>query len=751
MYSLLCSVLSLLLLLSTPQLIISITLKDNGVMFKKLGKVNFVTSCHNLVITYDVQTNFINPIDTLITTIKESKTIVENDSDYYYLKDDYVYQVNTVIDKLDNIKTIFQKFVRAFPDTPYHTIPSETTDGFVSSPTKGEIANIIETINNNNTTTTTASQFEGKMINRLISNIEINYENMTNIKNAIERANITHLAIYNHYKNNKSQMRNVSRDVVLSTSLSMFDSSLRDVKEDFEEFNYQIDSTVITRKTSVFIISPNTLLNIMHKLQHFQISLLYPALEQYIPEYYTISRTIIERRDNVFYFIIRIPIKSTYEYDIYKLYYFWIPISNVENWSRKIHFHDQEIKYLAINEHQHYITLNNLQSCIYKMISQLICVASKHFQKRNDGNGKINEDNCILSIYNDESKEIQNKNCLFKYEFNRNTEFIKIDKDWIGSVKKSENVKKICSNNINDNISIHKGIVRIPISNNCKYIGSTFMLPYFQWLIPNKDINISQISHPITLKNVASHLIPFFTKNKESKYLIAHDINNIKYMMENEYANKISTPKLNLGFIVALGVIFFSTNIFYVLYINHSICEKKKKKKKNDDDNNLSVTHQQHYQEEEEQQQQQQPHRHHHHHHHHHTNNNTCSSSSSSSSSTIYINHENLSPSPPIIFPPLPPLPIQSSPPSPPVSSPTVPIYEVIKTPCTTNIINNTTTTTYSTYTTMIQSPISSPSPLSSSSLSPPPPPPPIYLNDYYKTPKSPPQPRKDALYLAMK
>ena len=143
-------VLLLLLLMPASPLI------KNGVMFKHLGKVDFVTSCHNLVIGFNVENNFINPINSLINILTRTSNIVENDSEDYHLKNSYLYELRTKINTLSQIKTTFEKFVETFPDIPYHhTIPSETTDGFIGLPTDEEVQRILNivtatTINNNN-------------------------------------------------------------------------------------------------------------------------------------------------------------------------------------------------------------------------------------------------------------------------------------------------------------------------------------------------------------------------------------------------------------------------------------------------------------------------------------------------------------------------------------------------------------------------------------------------------------------------
>ena len=194
----------------------------------------------------------------------------------------------------------------------------------------------------------------------------------------------------------------------MAQSLTFFEFSLKDIKEEVEEILYKLDSISMTSKTSILIISPQKFKNVLTNIQD-KIELIYPPTDQYIPQYYDISKTYVFKKDNKLYFIIEIPIKSPYEYDLYKLHYLWLPIQNYVGWSRKI---DNKENFFAIShDRTKYILLEYIDYCIY-LNPSIICTPHQEIQKTN-----INKMNCIISLFNE---NITNNNCVFLYERNRN-------------------------------------------------------------------------------------------------------------------------------------------------------------------------------------------------------------------------------------------------------------------------------------------------------------------------------------------
>ena len=533
-------------------------IKNEGVIFQNLGKVNFITASHNLVITLDIE-NFENSIKELIKIMEANKDIINAET--HYLSWHYFYLLNNVISQIKIKYHMFQRYIQTFNNLSFQKKMSyDNNEKFLND--------IIDTVDNND------DSDEVTIINSYVSKVNIAKKNiMTDIDKAIYRSNLTLTALNLHLYDNSSFLFNVPREIVLSQSINFCELSLRDFNEEIKQLLYKLDSILATSKTSILVITPEKFKKVLEKLQN-NVTLLYPPTQQFIPEYYTISKTIVKKKDNKLYFIIQIPIKSTYEYNLYKLHFLWIPLRNLQSWSRKINV---ENNYLAISEDGgQYSLFDKLDFCVF-LKSSMICIPTREIKF----SSRIYPDeNCLLSLYND---EIHN-NCVFTYERDRKTEFIKVNSFWIGSIlDDDEYIIQNCNSNDRKKINMPKGIVTLSISNNhCTYSGNKFLLPNFEISSDNdkKPTQLEIVIEPIVVQFSSLIVSSLFLSNL--KHITTHDITFFQAIVNNnddKYSNAIINSKTNFGLLIFICISFIVVGILLLIYFSKTLGETQKQKK----------------------------------------------------------------------------------------------------------------------------------------------------------------------------
>ena len=509
-------------------------ISQNGIIFQKLGKVDFITVFHNLVISFN-STSIIDSGNNLFEIMNASKTLVNSEDDHY-LKHYYKIMLQNI---MIEFKATFDKYKRYINNTIYNNV--ENFD------------NIIQKIENNNNNTSD----EINIIDSYVSKLNINIGNLSKIEQAIYRAKLTYRVLAAHYTNNSHSLYNVSRETIMSFSLTSFEFCLRDFNEEIEQILYKLDSILTTNKNSILIITPYYFQKFLNTLQN-NLNLLYPATYKFIPKYYDICESVVRKKNNILYFIIKIPTKYKYEYDLFYMYYMSIPIINLPGWSRTVN-NENKKNFLAIStDRLTYTILNNIKdSCI----SSKICNSNQQIQKTSSN---INQDDeCLLLSYLDNKNEedIDTK-CKFVYNNNnnndddKNAEFVIIDNFWIGSILKDNvRITKHCNDNQPSSFNINKGIVKIPVSSNCTFDGSTFILPNSELKFNNKNNKnnnyIETLIYPIKV-NFSNFIISKLFFNNDITYLTSHDINNFK-ILYNEKSSFIN-PKINFAFFIIIFV-----------------------------------------------------------------------------------------------------------------------------------------------------------------------------------------------------
>ena len=529
----------------------------HGIVFQNLGKVQYITDYHNLVIPVNSEL-IIHSSGKLLGKIKECKDLIEKHE--HYLNSYYLLMLDNIIKE---IKAVFDKYMRYINSNNYKSIHS---NGNLDS-----IINEIETRTNIN------DKKEINIINNYLSMINISTNGTTKIDKALNRANLTERALIAHYTKQNHTLYNVSTELVMSYSLTAFDFCRIDFREEIEEVLYKLDSILTTSKTSILIITPEYFKKVLNVLQDDGISTLYPSTSTFIPEYYSICNSAVKKSKNILYVIVQIPLKSLAEYNLYNIHYMHVPILNLPGWSRKLN-NAEKRNYLAVStENTKYIFFSSLKdSCTSSsLISSQICSSSQQIQKSND--------DCLISsfIY----PNLNNKDCIFIYEYNKKTEFIIVDGFWIGSLSKTESLNKQCnSNTFSTNINIARGIVKIPVSKNCTYLGNDFILPKINNNNNNNkkklqfhqlSINFTIILNPIVIK-LPNQLLSklFLNKNNKLKYLTSHDINILNMIYKEKY---FVTPTINFVIIIIIFTFVVLLIVIFIYYIYVNILSKRKK------------------------------------------------------------------------------------------------------------------------------------------------------------------------------
>ena len=528
------------------------SISSHGIVFQNLGKIQYITAFHNLVISVNSELIMHNG-DKLLEIIKECKNLV--DSNEHYLKSFYMIMLNNIINE---INAVFEKYKRYINSNSYKNIQTNIN-----------LDNIIHEIEMHDNTN------EINVINDYLSTLNISTDGNTKINKALNRANLTYRALFAHYKNESHSLHNVSTELVMSFSLTAFDFCLRDFREEIEDVLYKLDSILTTSKTSVSIITPEYLKKFLAVLQDRGIPTLYPSTSSFIPEYYSICNTIVKKSKDILYVIIQIPLGSSDMYDLYNIYYMSVPILNLPGWSRKLN-NVKNKNYLAVSKDNiKYIFFNSLkESCISSsLISFQICSSSQQIQKSKDFD-------CLISSFKSPDSVNINNECNFTYEYNKKVEFIIVDNFWIGSLYKGESLNKQCDNSaFSHSVNIEKGIVKIPVSKNCTYLGSNFILPKInkQSEFHHLSVNVTVILDPIAVQLPNQYILKLFmNKNNNLKYLTSHDIKIFNIISKRQRSSFVS-PLTN--FIIIIIIFTFVVLLICIFIYYTYVCVLSKKKK----------------------------------------------------------------------------------------------------------------------------------------------------------------------------
>ena len=512
---------------------------ENGVIFEKLGEINFITTSHNLVISFD-SNSIIKAGNELLDIMENSEQIVKNNS--HYLETYYLSMLGNLMKEFNEV---FLKYKHYINNTNYNN--------------NRDLNNIIDKVEKRGGGGGGGKSMDTDeiyILDSYISKVNISNINASKIENAIYRANLIRRTLIAHY-NTSHNLHNSSSELIMSFSLTFFEFCVRDFNQEIEQFLYKLNSILTTGKNSILIITPRYFTKVLKQLQD-DIPLLYPPTDKFMPKYYSICSSEVGKKNEIIYYVIKIPVISSYKFWLYRIHRVSIPISNLPGWSRN--FDAPKDNYLAIsNDGSQYVIFNHLEdSCISSpLTSAKICNSVQQIQR-----ASVNPNNCLLAAYLNQKNT--NTKCNFTYEYNGNSNFIVVEDFWIGSILKDEmQINKICLNSQQFTFKVKRGIIRIPISNNCTYIGDTFILPYSEIKVDGHGTsggggggkNVEVILLPLRVNfsnyNIISKLF------SRLKFLTSNDINTFEILREE------NSPFINKE----LNFVFFISAVIYMIVI----------------------------------------------------------------------------------------------------------------------------------------------------------------------------------------
>ena len=542
----------------------AISISNHGVLFQNLGKIKYITAVHNSVISFNSQ-SIVNDGNALIDIIKDCKELVKKNS--HYLQIYYLEMLDNIIKEFN---VVFDKYKRYIANNNYKNVHSNEN-----------LDNVISEIENNSNS---SNKEDIRIINSYISTINISKDENQKIAQAISRAILTRKGLNAHYFNDSHSLYNVSTELVMSFSLTLLDFCYRDFRDAIEQILYTFDSILTTSKTSILVIIPEYFQKLLRKLQDNSIPILYPSTNSFIPKYYDICHSLVKKVDDILFVIVQIPIGSSANYDLYGIHYMSVPIQNLPGWSRKLD-RGQNKNYLAVSrDYTKYVFFDNLEdSCVSSSstaISSRICTSFQQIQK--------SDEECLL--FNTLPNITNHDKCNFIYEYNKKLEFKVIDNFWIGSVLKDqeESINEQCNAHLySSNIRIKTGIIKIPVSSNCTYIGTNFILPKITNNIIDKNNNnnndnaahlsVKVILNPITL-NFSPSVSNLFLNRKRS--LTTIDIENImataSFYSSSSSSSSFSFVNSTINFVIILVLFVFiiTLAVLFIYYLCKTMTRK---------------------------------------------------------------------------------------------------------------------------------------------------------------------------------
>ena len=554
----------------------NLNVAQHGIIFEKMGKINLITAFHNLVISFNTA-EVMKAAQRLNDIMRMSYDLVRKEK--YYLNSYFSMLLENIIKKFNLAFNRFKKYIEAssyqlnaqdqleniIATVEFYSQPDQRRSTVLEEEEEEEGKEAPEQATGDISIEDDSSPV--KVLNQYVSllNAKDSFSFLSKIAEAIYRANITFRVLEMHYLNQSHPLYyNVTRELVMSHSLSFFEFCVRDFSEEIERLLYLLDSILVTSKTSALLITPEYFKLVLRNLQNTW-SLLYPPTDLYLPQYYAVCRSVVQKKGDELYFVIQIPIKSTYDYELYHLHYIPLPISNLPSWSRKFDFPRQN--YLAVSSTgDEYTFLDNLATSCFSLDNK-ICTASQPIRKRRFA---PTPDNCLLSSFHhrgDLADEDANK-CIFAYERNRDIEFIRIGNYWFGSILEEAFITQKCPPHSSRVYSFNRSVIMLPITGDCIYVSDRFTLPLAQPTHNNNNNNnnnkenIKIILSPIRI-DLPPLVITELFLNREIKRLTTWDINIFQASSESK---TFINSSLNFSLLIFL--------LFYIVIITCVVSRK---------------------------------------------------------------------------------------------------------------------------------------------------------------------------------
>ena len=428
-----------------------------GVYFSNPLASQIVTSTHHLVLKLDLKKNM-NQIDLVKRSITDAIHTAPKGNPF---TPSFQTELRELALTLTNQQRKFNEFI----NTQENTSRTKRTPligtlfaDLLGLPTNDEITDIIHQINSHENQTQT-------VLNRVVSALSITDKQVRRLTSASAKAATAIKGLRAHVLKLDQALIKIDTNLIMAESLNFLEFAVSRTLNEITRIISVLDRIKITKRITTDLLSPHDLEQVLRLIQNHNIDLLFPATPKYLPLYYRIAETVVTLVDDVYYIIVRIPLKTEGEYLLYEMNPFWVPYMN-SSWSRKI---EEVPSYLAVRKDQKLaFELKDLKNCIVTEISTL-CVPDHNTYS-------FNEPTCALSLF----KGKENVSCAFSYKTDTTPYFTRIDQFWIGSVHTRMTVEEVCDVNTESRtLELTPGINKIPIRERCQIVGETFTLPKY--------------------------------------------------------------------------------------------------------------------------------------------------------------------------------------------------------------------------------------------------------------------------------
>ena len=435
---------------------VSQTVKE-GVYFSPPRLLNLVSEYHNLVLTFNASVALEN-IGLLRRAVFDSLHAVPKDNAF---AQHYTAQLKELSSALTDKEADFRAFLETLNTTPHthrrkRNLAGQVVATLFGLPTDEEIQNIVQQIN-------THEEKEKKVINKAISSLEVTNTQVARLTSATKKARLALMALRGHFKKIDAALANVSTNLVLVETLDFLEFAGERAINEINRIINLIERIQITAKVPPELLKPEIFKEILNMMQNKNIKLIYASTNRFVPTYYRIAEATIKLIGNIFYVIVRIPLKTEEEYLLYRNKPLWVPY-NSSRWARKV---TEVGEYIAVRRDKKVaIELDNLKTCVINEDNTLCAPRQNTIA--------YTTPTCLLTLLKDDPPTV----CDYKYTTNMKIQFIKLDNYWIGSVQRKTIVEEVCDDVTSSRkIILKPGINVIPVREGCKVVGETFALP----------------------------------------------------------------------------------------------------------------------------------------------------------------------------------------------------------------------------------------------------------------------------------
>ena len=431
---------------------------SNGVYFSTPQVAVTVTATHNIVL----QLNTSRGLDRIVHVRQSLIDAVHSAPRNNAFTSHFTAELQGLSRTLNTYQQTLQAYIRTGQAAARRTKRTPLIGHLVATvfglPTNEEIDDLVDQINKH-------EKKEKGVINQLVSTLSVTDKQVNRLTKASDKAALAVTALRGHVKKLDANLAKLDTNLILVETLNFLEFSVEKTITEITRLISILDRVRITRRIIPELLAPEDLEHILNLIQNHQSNLLYPATSKFIPIYYRIAEAFVKAVGEMYYIIVRIPLRTEPEYLLYTATPFYVPYYN-STWARKV---DNIPRHLAVRKDQKSVFhLDDLNSCIQTDLS-LICVPNHNMYT-------YDKETCLLQLL----KGKENDTCDYTYTTNMSPYFTRMHQHWVGSVQQITKVEEVCDKvSESRTLVLESGVNSIPVREGCQILGETFSLPKF--------------------------------------------------------------------------------------------------------------------------------------------------------------------------------------------------------------------------------------------------------------------------------